>query len=254
MRFRPCIDLHDGVVKQIVGATLRDGAPAPRTNFIAQLPPAYYAELYCRDGLAGGHVIMLGPGNEAAATEALAAYPGGLHLGGGVKPDSARLWLERGAAAVIVTSYVFREGRLDRPRLEEMAAAAGTERLVLDLSCARDRDRYVVATDRWQRLTDFTVNAANLADLSSYCSEFLVHATEAEGRQSGIDADLVSLLGDATPLPTTYAGGVRSMADVEAIAKLGQGRLDFTVGSALDIFGGTGVRYEQLVDWTRANS
>lgn len=253
MRFRPCIDLHEGVVKQIVGATLRDGDPAPRTNFTAQLPPAYYAELYCRDGLTGGHVIMLGPGNEAAATEALAAYPGGLQLGGGMRPDNAGAWIGRGAAAVIVTSYVFGEGRLERQRLEEMVAATGPDRLVLDLSCARDGDRYVVAADRWQRLTDFAVDAANLADLSSYCSEFLVHATEVEGRQSGIDTDLVSLLGDAAPLPTTYAGGVRSMADVEAIAELGQGRLDFTVGSALDIFGGRGLRYEDLVAWNRTN-
>lgn len=251
MRFRPCIDLHDGVVKQIVGATLRDGDAAPSTNFQAQLPPAYYAELYGRDGLSGGHVIMLGPGNEAAAAEALAAYPGGLHVGGGMNPGSAGDWLERGASAVIVTSYVFREGRLDRGRLEEMVAATGAERLVLDLSCARDGDRYVVATDRWQHRTDFAVDAANLRDLSRYCSEFLIHATEVEGRQAGIDADLVARLADAVPIPTTYAGGVRSMADVEAIAELGQDRLDFTVGSALDIFGGDGLKYEDLVAWTR---
>ena len=253
MRFRPCIDLHDGVVKQIVGATLRDGGAAPSTNFAAQLPPAYYAEMYCRDGLPGGHVIMLGPGNEAAAAEALAAYPGGLHLGGGITPDNAPQWLARGAGAVIVTSYVFREGRLDRARLDQMVEAVGPERLVLDLSCARQGDRYAVATDRWQHLTDFAVTEANLIELSSCCSEFLVHATEVEGRQQGIDADLVSLLADTTPLPTTYAGGVRSLADVETIARLGRGRLDFTVGSALDIFGGGGLEYEALVEWVRAN-
>ncbi|MFH1569218.1 MAG: phosphoribosylformimino-5-aminoimidazole carboxamide ribotide isomerase [Gemmatimonadota bacterium] len=251
MRFRPCIDLHDGVVKQIVGATLRDGGAAPQTNFAARLPPAYYAGRYGRDGLDGGHVIMLGPGNEAAAAEALAAYPGGLQVGGGVRPDNAVAWLQRGAAAVIVTSYVFREGRLDRGRLEEMAASAGRERLVLDLSCARDGERYVVATDRWQRLTDVRIDRASLELLSGFCCEFLVHATEVEGRQAGIDENLVALLGDLAPRPTTYAGGVRSMQDVERLAELGQGRLDFTVGSALDLFGGRGVRYADLVEWDR---
>jgi phosphoribosylformimino-5-aminoimidazole carboxamide ribotide isomerase len=252
MRFRPCIDLHDGRVKQIVGGSLRDGS-APQTNFTSSLPPAYYAELYQRDGLDGGHVIMLGPGNDAAAAETLTAYPGGLHVGGGITNDNAALWLERGASGVIATSFVFGSGQLQRDNLERLAEAAGRDQLVLDLSCAADDDgRYVVATDRWQKLTDFEVCAANLEMLSAYCFEFLIHATQVEGRLQGIEARLVTLLGDATPLPTTYAGGVRSMEDVDQIESLGQGRLDYTVGSALDLFGGSGVKYEDLIQRHRS--
>lgn len=247
MRFRPCIDLHDGRVKQIVGGSLRDG-DTPQTNFDSQLPPAYYAELYQRDGLTGGHVIMLGPGNDAAAREALTAFPGGLQIGGGITDANAAVWLDAGAGAVIATSFVFRDGRLHEGNLEALAAAAGRDRLVLDLSCTPDDDgRYVVATDRWQKRTDFEVNGANLERLAAHCCEFLVHATHVEGKQAGIDEELVRRLGDAVPVPTTYAGGVRSLADIDAIERLGGGRLDYTVGSALDLFGGTGVSYEELL-------
>ena len=251
MRFRPCIDLHQGVVKQIVGSTLREGEAGPNVNYTSPLPPAYFAELYYRDDLPGGHVIMLGPGNEAAAAEALAAFPGGLQLGGGMTPQNAGQWLSRGAAGIIVTSFVFCEGTLHRPNLEQMAEKVGCQHLILDLSCARQGDGYVVATDRWQRRTDLTIDAANLEFLAGYCSEFLIHATEVEGKQAGIDADLIRLLADTSPVPTTYAGGIRNLADVEAIDQLGQGRLDFTVGSALDLFGGSGVRYESLVALSR---
>ena len=250
MRFRPCIDLHRGVVKQIVGATLSDEGD-PRTNFAAELPAAHFAELYCRDGLSGGHVIMLGPGNETAAGQALEAFPGGLQLGGGMNPDNGPGWLARGAAHIIVTSFVFRDGRLHRDSLEQMARTLGPERLVLDLSCAPRKDTYVVATDRWQKLTDFEISQGNLEDLASTCSEFLVHATQVEGQQRGIDPELVKLLGDITPLPTTYAGGIRSLDDIELVERLGQSRLDFTVGSALDIFGGSGLRYADLVALSR---
>ncbi len=246
MRFRPCIDLHQGVVKQIVGATLREG-DEPDTNFAAQRPASYFAELYRGDGLEGGHVIKLGPGNEEAAREALAAFPGGMHIGGGIDAENGQEWLGRGAAAVIVTSYVFKDGRLHRDHLERMVEAVGAERLVLDLSCARRDGRYVVATDRWQKFTDFEINSANLEQLATTCGEFLIHATEVEGKQEGIDAELVRLLGDSAPLPTTYAGGIRSLDDVEQVGRLGQGRLDFTVGSALDLFGGRGVRYQELL-------
>ena len=254
MRFRPCIDLHEGRVKQIVGGSLRDGQ-APRTNFDAGRPPAYYADLYRRDGLQGGHVIMLGPGNEAAAAEALAAFPGGLQVGGGIDPGNAASWLDRGAAAVIATSYVFRGGSFRPEALRELSAAVGRERLVLDLSCAPLEDgRYVVAADRWQRLTDFEITRGGLEGLAEHCSEYLVQlggATQVEGRQQGVDERLVALLAEVSPLPTTYAGGVRSLADVERIAELGGGRLDFTVGSALDLFGGSGVRYADLVERER---
>ena len=252
MRFRPCIDLHNGVVKQIVGASLQDGAD-PQTNFTADQPAAYFADRYRRDGLFGGHVIMLGPGNESAAAEALAAFPGGLQVGGGINPENAAAWLQRGAAGVIVTSYLFHDGKLRRDRLQAMVDAVGASRLVLDLSCRKIDGRYVAMTDRWQTATDLEINAATLADLAPSCCEFLIHATAVEGRQAGIDADLVSLLGRIAPLPVTYAGGISSLADVEQIRELGQDRLDFTVGSALDLFGGTGLRYADLVKLSREN-
>ena len=251
MRFRPCIDLHNGVVKQIVGASLRDGT-APQTNFTADQPAAYFGDRYRRDNLSGGHVIMLGPGNESAATEALAAFPGGLQVGGGINPENAPAWLQRGAAGVIVTSYLFHDGKLRRDRLQAMVDAVGPEHLILDLSCQKIDDRYVAMTDRWQTATDLVINAATLADLAPSCCEFLIHATAVEGRQAGIDADLVSLLGHVAPLPVTYAGGIRSLADIEQIRDLGQNRLDFTVGSALDLFGGTGLRYADLVALQRS--
>lgn len=245
-RFRPCIDLHRGQVKQIVGATLRDDDRV-ETNFRSDRPAEEFAHRYRADGLTGGHVIQLGPGNEEAAARALGAWPGGLQLGGGVTPDNAGRWIERGAAAVIVTSYVFHGGAFHPERLDEMVAAVGAERLVLDLSCAQRDGRYVVMTDRWQRATDFELCGDNLARLASSCAELLVHAVEVEGRQSGIDAELVALLAAIAPRPTTYAGGVRSLADVETIEAAGGGRLDYTVGSALDLFGGNGLRYAELV-------
>ncbi|MEE2659707.1 MAG: phosphoribosylformimino-5-aminoimidazole carboxamide ribotide isomerase [Candidatus Latescibacterota bacterium] len=246
MRFRPCIDLHEGRVKQIVGASLRDGE-VPQTHFASEVSATYYAELYARDGLDGGHVIKLGPGNDQAAAEALSAYPGGLQVGGGIDADNAGKWIERDAAAVIATSYMFRECRLHAGNLSRLADAVGRDRLVLDLSCAPRDGGYVVATDRWQRLTDFEINRSNLELLSDSCCEFLVHATHVEGMKQGIDGDLVALLAQASPLPVTYAGGVASPDDIEQIRKLGQGVIDYTVGSALDIFGGTGLRYEELV-------
>ena len=248
MRFRPCIDLHQGVVKQIVGATLTDADDdEPVTNFSAEQPASYFAQRYRDDGLHGGHVIMLGPGNEEAAAGALTAFPAGLQIAGGINPENGPAWLERGAGGVIVTSYLFADGRLRRDRLQDMAAAVGVRNLIVDLSCSEREGRYFVATDRWQTVTDFEIEGGNLELLAASCAEFLVHATQYEGRQGGIDAGLVRLLADLAPLPTTYAGGIRSVADIERIAELGQGRLDFTVGSALDLFGGTGVNYEELV-------
>jgi len=250
-RFRPCIDLHGGRVKQIVGATLRDRGGGPETHFVSDRPAAWYARLYRCDGLTGGHVIMLGPGNEEAAAAALEAFPGGLQIGGGITADNAREWLDRGAAAVIVTSWVFHSGGVDLERLRDLSRRTGRDRLVLDLSCRCIGGRYVVMTDRWQRASDVAVCRESLEMLAEYAFEFLVHAVDVEGRRAGIDADLVRLLADASPIPCTYAGGIRSMADVQRIAELSGGRLDFTVGRALDIFGGTGVRYRDLVEWNR---
>ncbi|MDF1615708.1 phosphoribosylformimino-5-aminoimidazole carboxamide ribotide isomerase [Desulfurivibrio dismutans] len=248
MKFRPCIDLHEGKVKQIVGSTLSDSDQGSlATNFVAEQPPSYYAELYRRDKLTGGHVIMLGPGNEAAATDALAAWPGGLQLGGGINAANAGRWLDRGAAAVIVTSYVFRDGQVLEERLRHLVKAVGRERLVLDLSCRQRDGRYLVVTDRWQKFTSMAVDAASLDYFSRFCNEFLIHAVDVEGKCAGVAEDLLELLAAATPLPTTYAGGVATLADLHRIRELGRDRLDATIGSALDIFGGNGVMYRDAV-------
>ena len=250
--FRPCIDLHEGKVKQIVGGTLSDDGAGLRTNFVSDRPAAWYASLYQRDRLKGGHVILLGPGNETAAREALGAYPGGLHLGGGVNLDNARSWLEAGASHVIVTSWVFRDGRLDGDRLKSLATAIGKKRLVLDLSCRKRGADYFVVTDRWQKFTELTISRETLAGLAAHCDEFLIHAADVEGLCRGIDSELVARLGEWTPLPTTYAGGASSLADLETVTRAGKGKIDLTIGSALDIFGGTGVTYAEAVAFNRA--
>ena len=252
MRFRPCIDLHGGMVKQIVGATLSDKDPGSLiVNFASRTSPAYYAELYRRDRLPGGHVIMLGPGNEEAALTALAAYPGGLQVGGGITPKKAAHFLEAGASHCIVTSYIFRGSRLDFDRLAELVQAVGRERLVIDLSCRRGEDGlYYVVTNRWQVFTEVTIVPDTLERLAGYCAEFLIHAADVEGRRRGIDGELVELLGKISPLPVTYAGGVASLADLDLVRALGSGRVDLTIGSALDLFGGS-IPYEAVVRWQR---
>jgi phosphoribosylformimino-5-aminoimidazole carboxamide ribotide isomerase len=245
--FRPCIDLHEGKVKQIVGGTLSAEPGRLRTNFVSDRSAAWYAGLYKRDGLKGGHVIMLGPGNEKPAREALRAYPGGLQIGGGVNAENARGWLNAGASHVIVTSWVFREARLEGDRLAELVKVVGQDRLVLDLSCRRRGEDYFVVTDRWQTITEVAVTRETLERLAKSCAEFLIHAVDREGLCRGIDRELVGRLGRWSPVPTTYAGGASSLADLEAVTRLGQGRIDLTIGSALDIFGGTGVRYKDAV-------
>ena len=245
--FRPCIDLHEGKVKQIVGGTLGAGPGRLQTNFVSDRPAAWYAELYRRDGLKGGHVIMLGPGNDAEARAALRAYPGGLQVGGGVNLGNARSWLGAGASHVIVTSWVFRGGQVDWERLAQLVEAVGKSRLVLDLSCRRRGEGYFVVTDGWQKFTDLAISRENLEKLSAWCAEFLIHAVDVEGQCRGVDQELVSNLGQWSPIRTTYAGGASSQADLEAVTRLGQGRIDLTIGSALDIFGGTGLRYEDAV-------
>jgi len=250
--FRPCIDLHEGRVKQIVGGSLGEAPGRLRTNFVSDRPARWFAELYRRDGLTGGHVIQLGPGCETEARAALAAYPGGLQLGGGVNLDNARGWLDAGASHVIVTSWVFREGRVDEDRLHRLVKAVGRERLVLDLSCRQRAGKYFVVTDRWQNFTELVVNRETLFSLGKHCAEFLIHAVDVEGLCRGIDQDLVRQLGEETPIPTTYAGGANSLADLETVTRLGRGRVDLTIGSALDLFGGTGVRYADAVAFNRA--
>ena len=247
--FRPCIDLHEGKVKQIVGGTLGD--TGLRTNFVAKQSAAWFAELYKRDGLTGGHVIMLGPGNDEAGRAALRAYPGGLQIGGGINLDNAASYLDNGASHVIVTSWVFREGTVDWDRLNSLVNAIGKERLVIDLSCRRrGRDHFVV-TDRWQKFTDLAVTGQTLDGFAGSCAEFLIHAVDVEGLCGGIDRELVQNLGVWSQVPVTYAGGANSISDLEEVTRLGQGKIDLTIGSALDIFGGTGVRYTDAVAFNR---
>lgn len=247
-RFRPCIDLHHGQVKQIVGSSLTDDGAAPRTNFVAEQPAAWYAELYKRDGLTGGHVIKLGPGNDEAALAALAAYHGGLQIGGGITVDNAQQWLNAGASHVIVTSALFdARGKLQHRVLHELEERIGARHLVLDLSCRRTGKGWTVAMNRWQTLTELEITPATLDALSSHCAEFLIHAADVEGKCNGIDRELVELLGSWRGCPMTYAGGISTMADFEQIDELSHGSMDATVGSALDIFGGHGVRYADLV-------
>ena len=249
--FRPCIDLHEGKVKQIVGGTLETKTGSLRTNFVSEQPASWFAELYRRDELTGGHVIMLGPGNDEPARGALAAYPGGLQIGGGINLDNAQSWLHAGASHVIITSWVFRDGRVDFERLKQLVKVIGREQLVLDLSCRIRAEQYYVVTDRWQRFTDLVISEATLNELSRWCAEFLVHAVDVEGLCSGIDEDLVLKLSKWSPIPCTYAGGAKSIKDLEQPNTISNGRVDLTIGSALDIFGGAGVRYADAVAFNR---
>jgi len=259
-KFRPCIDLHNGQVKQIVGGSLRDDeasavgetkADAGNSvveNFVADHPAEWFAQKYADDKLTGGHVIKLGPGNEAAAAAALTAYPQGLQIGGGINLDNASQWIDAGASHVIVTSWLFdQKGRFQSELLDQLVAAVGKQRIVVDLSCKRTSDGWSVAMNRWQTLTDLSVDLRTLDQLANRCDEFLIHAADVEGLCQGIDTDLVRLIGDWGKIPVTYAGGVASMADVDLIDELSNGAIDVTVGSALDLFGGTGVRYNELV-------
>jgi phosphoribosylformimino-5-aminoimidazole carboxamide ribotide isomerase len=251
--FRPCIDIHDGVVKQIVGGTLTGSSGSSssddlaETNFVSTHSAAYYAQLYKERQLRGGHVIMLGrsKGTEEQALSALAAYPNGLQIGGGITPSNAQSYLDAGATHVIVTSYVFRDGRIDQDRLEEMVNTVGKDRLVLDLSCrwrefdnAPEKNGYYVVTDRWQKFTNFQITPDSVRSLETKCDEFLVHGVDVEGLRCGIQEDLVSMLSQMCSIPVTYAGGARSLDDLRLVRKLGHGKVALTIGSALDIFGG----------------
>ncbi len=248
-KFRPCIDLHQGKVKQIVGGTLRDDGPGPRENFVASAGAGEFAARFRADGLNGGHIIKLGPGNDEAARGALAAWPGGMQLGGGIRADNALEWLDAGASQVIVTSWLFEGAKFSPQRLAELVATTGAARLVIDLSCRRTASGWTVAMDRWQTLTDLDLTPALLDQLAPSCAEFLIHAADVEGLCRGIDADLVKMLGGWGGAPITYAGGAATMADVELVSELSAGKVDLTVGSALDLFGGSGIRYDELVAW-----
>ena len=249
MRFRPCIDLHNGKVVQIVGGSLNEQSQSSlRTNFVSTQVPSDYARLYRDSALPGGHVISLGTGNQDAALEALQAWPGGMQYGGGVNADNASSYLDAGASHVIVTSYVFSGGHIDEARLAELVQNIGCERLVLDLSCRKRDGRYYVVTDRWQKFTEQEVDAALLERLAGSCAEFLVHGVDVEGLKQGIEEELIVLLGKHSPHPVTYAGGVSQLTDLDRVKELGQGRVDLTIGSALDIFGGS-IAFSDVLAW-----
>ena len=252
MKFRPCIDIHNGKVKHIVGGSLKDAGDQAKENFVSGQDAAFYAELYKNAGLKGGHVILLnGKDSEYyeatrnQALKALKAYPGGLQIGGGVCPENAQDYLNAGASHVIVTSYVFKDGKLSWENLAKMEQAAGKEHLILDLSCRKKDNQYFIVTDRWQKFTDVPVTLEVMEELGSYCDEFLVHAVDVEGKANGIETELADLLSEYQKCPITYAGGVGSMKDIELLKLHGKGRLDVTVGSALDLFGGT-IPFETL--------
>ena len=253
MKFRPCIDIHNGKVKQIVGGSLKDAGDQARENFVSQQDGAFYASLYKEKGLKGGHIILLNSADSQyfedtrkQAFLALEAYPGGLQLGGGVNPENAGMYLDAGASHVIVTSYVFKDGRISWENLDKMVKAVGREHLVLDLSCRKKGDAYYVVTDRWQKFTQQQVTLELMEKLGSFCDEFLVHAVDVEGKANGIEVPLASLLGKYDGRPVTYAGGVGSMEDIQILKEAADGKLDVTVGSALDLFGGK-IPFEMLV-------
>ena len=249
-KFRPCIDLHQGRVKQIVGGSLRDVGAGPTENFVSDRPAGWFAECFRDDKLTGGHVIKLGPGNDSAAREALAAYPGGFQIGGGIHEDNAAEWLEAGASHVIVTSALFdADGKFLEDTLRSLVGKIGKDKLVIDLSCRRTANSWTVAMNRWQTLTELTVDHATLDRLAPFCDEFLIHAADVEGLCRGIDAELVEHLGNWGKLPVTYAGGAATMADLLLVEQAGRGLVDVTVGSALDLFGGNGLFYKDLVEW-----
>ena len=252
MKFRPCIDIHNGAVKQIVGGSLKDAGNAAVENYISRQDADYYAKMYQRDGLAGGHIILLNPPSseyyEATKTQALKAlhaYPGGMQIGGGITAENAAEYLEEGASHVIVTSYLFQDGQVRYDRLNRLKKAVGKEHVVLDLSCRRREKSYFIVTNRWQTFTEVRLTVDVLEELSGWCDEFLIHGVDVEGKASGTEAELVQMLAAWRGLPITYAGGIGSMEDLREFARISGGKLDYTIGSALDLFGGK-IPYEEL--------
>ena len=257
MKFRPCIDIHNGQVKQIVGGSLCDAGNRAEENFVSEQTAAFFANLYKDNGLKGGHIILLNPVSsefyaktKAQALKALKAYPGGLQIGGGITPQNAKEYLDAGASHVIVTSYVFKDGRLHYDRLKEMVRAVSKEHLVLDLSCRKKNECYYIVTDRWQKYTDVVLDEINIRELSKYCDELLIHAVDVEGKASGIEKNVAKLLGEYCEIPATYAGGVHSFEDLAALKTLGKGKVDVTIGSALDLFGGN-MKFEEVLDYIK---
>ena len=257
MEFRPCIDIHNGKVKQIVGSSLKDMGNQAEENFVSEQDGSFYANMYKKDGVKGGHIILLNPvgsdyykATKEQALLALHAYPNGLQIGGGITADNASYFIKEGASHVIVTSYVFKDGKINYENLKKLAETVGKEHLVLDLSCryVKEESAYYVVTDRWQKFTKEKVTWELLDELSEYCDEFLIHAVDVEGKQNGIESPLISLLGEWGKIPVTYAGGIASFKDLEEIKVLGKGKLNVTIGSALDLFGGN-LKYKEVLDY-----
>lgn len=255
MKFRPCIDIHNGQVKQIVGGSLKDKNDEAEENFVSAQDAGYYADLYRKHQIKGGHIILLNPvsspyyeATKAQAELALSRYPGGLQIGGGITDENAKDYLEAGASHVIVTSFVFKNGEINRENLKKLEKSVGRKRLVLDVSCRKKDGQYYIVTDRWQKFTSVVLTEKVFYDLSRYCDEFLIHAVDVEGKANGIEKELAVLMGKLDGMTMTYAGGISSMEDLESLKKLGGGRLDFTIGSALDIFGGS-MRFEEVVSF-----
>ena len=253
MEFRPCIDIHNGKVKQIVGGSLKDTGNFAEENFVSKQDAAFYANMYKEAGIHGGHIILLNAkdseyyeATKEQALKALVAYPGGLQIGGGITAENAKEFLAAGASHVIVTSYVFRDGHIDYERLAQLVAAVGKERLVLDLSCRKRDGEYFIVTDRWQKFTEERVTLSLLNRLKDSCDEFLIHAVDVEGKASGIETELVRMLGEWNEIPVTYAGGVGSFSDLELLKRLGQNHVNVTIGSSLDLFGGP-MKYEEVL-------
>ncbi|MBQ3164512.1 MAG: phosphoribosylformimino-5-aminoimidazole carboxamide ribotide isomerase [Lachnospiraceae bacterium] len=254
MEFRPCIDIHNGQVKQIVGGSLTDKNDHAQENFVATKDADYYAKLYQERGIKGGHIILLNPvtseyyeATKKQALKALAAYPGGMQIGGGINDTNAKEYLDAGASHVIVTSYVFKDGKIHMENLEKLYRNVGKEHLVLDLSCRYRDGAYYIVTDRWQKFTDEKVDEKTLNMLMHYCDEFLIHAVDVEGKAQGIEGRLVEQLGKWNKLPITYAGGVHSYEDIDELKRLGNAKIHVTIGSALDIFGGK-LDFDTVVD------
>lgn len=259
MEFRPCIDIHDGKVKQIVGGSLKDIdtkslLSSVKENFVSHKSASEFAELYKLDELSGGHIICLGSDEATinAAKSALRTYPGGLQFGGGVTTENATSFLNMGASHVIVTSYVFNHGDISLNNLQNLVNIVGKERLVLDLSCRKRGNSYFVVTNRWQRFTSYPISEANIEFLSKFCDEFLVHGVDVEGLKQGLDEDLVHMMGSWSPIPVTYAGGARSLDDLDLVKEVGKNNVNLSIGSALDIFGGE-LEYRSVVNWHNSN-
>lgn len=246
MKFRPCIDIHNGKVKQIVGSSLVDKGNQADENFISEKNADYFASLYKEKKLSGGHIILLNPKTseyyEATKQQAILAlntYREGMQVGGGITDENAKEFIDAGASHVIVTSFVFKNGKIQMDNLKKLVEAVGKENIVLDLSCRKRDGKYYVVTDRWQKFTNQVLDEKTLDMLADYCDEFLIHAVDVEGKSSGIETEVVKILGDWGKKAVTYAGGIRSMEDLQLLESYGKGKVDFTIGSALDLFGGT---------------